>query len=1056
MSDDELDREEMDEVDEEGEEEEEEEEEEDDVEDKRNPKKPRNAGYYIDEFAEVDEDDDEEEEDDDEEVDGFLDKDEISEDRGTLRAAAIQLEQQRNAAGRKGRGFADLIDRIEKRGENYDDDEAEDVDADDDYDDDYGDTQVARQGLLPSVRDPKLWRVNTKPGREKDIVCLMMNKFFERSRGAEPLLIKSVVAPEHLPGYIYVEAEKEIHVKEAIKGIRNVYQWQVHLVRIQEMPDVLTSKRKAVVVERGSWVRIKRGDYKGDIGQVVDFDQARGKGTIRLIPRLDYAEYVGEGLTAEEKRKRKTRMPARFFNPDEAVQHAGSGSVESKRDLNTGEWQDHFAGMRFKDGYLLKQLNIKSLDVNNIVPTIDELTRFQDRSARNADGETDANALDEGLQALSAPLAASTRRNNVLRKGDVVKVIEGDLKHLMGVVESVDDDAITIMPRHEQLTELLQFPSAQLQRYFKVGDHVKVVSGKYHGQTGMVVKIDDLVAIVHSDLTNADIKVLISDIQEATEVTSGRLELGNYELHDIVQIEANRFGVIVRVDQSSFIVLDQHGTPVTIDLKAMGPKRHSRDAVTMDKFQNQLHQNDIVQVLDGPHRRRTGTIKHIMRYFVWCYSREYLENGGIFVVRAQSCQLMGAKAKAGYTPASSASSTTGRAPPQSPRHLMSGGGGQRTGASAPAGNHYGGAPRRKGADPLLNKTVVIKTGVWKGYLGIVKDCTDTTARVELHTKSKTINVARENLHETATNRMDTSMSDHGGSYFGGAGSATPMWGGRTPMRDDGTMTPLRNAPMTPSRGYGSDVWNPVVPNTPLRPQTPSYEGNDWTPSSYSNYNTPTPRSSYLSPYSPATPGMSSDGTPTTPGYSAYDPHTPSSSTPSAGTPMSNTPGMTPYNMPTPATPLTPNIPQTPATPMGDSVSTPYEEASTPGYVSTPAANAPLNDSVWAVVGIEVTFKASYAGGKYSQAKGAIVDVDEDGVCAVTISPSGERVSNVPQGNLVVVVPNKRDRVTIIAGEVKGAFGSLIGVYGQDGIVRLDGTQDIKILPMPNIARLAQQ
>ena len=35
--------------------------------------------------------------------------------------------------------------------------------------------------------------------------------------------------------------------------------------------------------------------------------------------------------------------------------------------------------------------------------------------------------------------------------------------------------------------------------------------------------------------------------------------------------------------------------------------------------------------------------------------------------------------------------------------------------------------------------------VWKGYVGIVKDATESTARVELHTSCKTISVDRTRL-----------------------------------------------------------------------------------------------------------------------------------------------------------------------------------------------------------------------------------------------------------------------------------------------------------------------
>lgn len=39
-----------------------------------------------------------------------------------------------------------------------------------------------------------------------------MTKFLEKRFDADRLQIKSVIAPEHLKGYVYIEAEKESHV----------------------------------------------------------------------------------------------------------------------------------------------------------------------------------------------------------------------------------------------------------------------------------------------------------------------------------------------------------------------------------------------------------------------------------------------------------------------------------------------------------------------------------------------------------------------------------------------------------------------------------------------------------------------------------------------------------------------------------------------------------------------------------------------------------------------------------------------------------------------------
>lgn len=102
-------------------------------------------------------------------------------------------------------------------------------------------TDVDQQALLPSVRDPKLWMVKCavclllsvlfskseipfvggvfellfvnayQIGKEREVAACLMQKYIDK--GPE-LQIRSVIALDHLKNYIYIEADKEAHVKE--------------------------------------------------------------------------------------------------------------------------------------------------------------------------------------------------------------------------------------------------------------------------------------------------------------------------------------------------------------------------------------------------------------------------------------------------------------------------------------------------------------------------------------------------------------------------------------------------------------------------------------------------------------------------------------------------------------------------------------------------------------------------------------------------------------------------------------------------------------------------
>lgn len=72
-------------------------------------------------------------------------------------------------------------------------------------------TDVDQQALLPSVHDPKLWRVKCGIGREREVAVCLMQKAIDRGSDFK---IRSVIALDHLESYIYIEAAMEAHVKE--------------------------------------------------------------------------------------------------------------------------------------------------------------------------------------------------------------------------------------------------------------------------------------------------------------------------------------------------------------------------------------------------------------------------------------------------------------------------------------------------------------------------------------------------------------------------------------------------------------------------------------------------------------------------------------------------------------------------------------------------------------------------------------------------------------------------------------------------------------------------
>ncbi|XP_042474526.1 putative transcription elongation factor SPT5 homolog 1 [Zingiber officinale] len=869
-------------------------------------------------------------------------------------------------------------------------------------------TDVEQQALLPSVKDPKLWMVKCAIGHERETAICLMQKFMDRS----DLQIKSVVALDHLKNYIYVEAEKEAHVLEACKGMRNIFSSaKVTLVPIKEMTDVLSVESKAVELARDTWVRMKIGIYKGDLAKVVDVDNVRQKVTVKLIPRVDL-QALANKLEGREVVKKKTFVPPpRFFNIDEAREmHI---RVERRRDKDSGEYFEMVDGLMFKEGFLYKTISVKSISLQNIDPTFDELEKF--RKPGDDDGE---------VASLSTLFA--NRKKGHFMKGDSVIIIRGECKNLKGWVEKVEEDTV-----YAKLPELgtIAFNEKELCKYFKPGDHVKVVSGVQVGATGMVVKVESHVLIILSDTTKDHIRVFADHVVESSEITTGVTRVGDYELHDLVLLDNMSFGVIIRLETEAFQVLKGVADkPEVVLVKFREIKsKIERRTTAKDRSNNIIAIKDVVRVVEGPFSGKRGPVEHIYRGLLFIHDRHHHEHAGFICAKAQSCVLgCGSQGNRDRNNVDSLSSrldalrspsrfqSPNRLPPRGPpsefqRYRGGGGRGGRGG---------------RGDEALVSKTIKIKSGPWKGYRGRVKEVTGYLVRVELDSQMKIVTVKRQDIADAVGNGAATPFRFGSGRETPMHPSRTPMHPYQTPMRDPGA-TPIHDGMRTPMH---DGTWAPMSP-----PRDNWEDGNPATWRTSPQYHPGTPVRTYDAP----TPGS---GWANTPGGSYGDSATPRES--SYGSAPS------PYLPSTPtAQPLTPSSASyLPGTPGGQPM--------TPGNVGLDMMSPTIggeSEGNWLMPDILVNVVK--AGGDFHV--GVVKDVLMDGSCKVAVGSAGNgETMTVTPSDVEVIRPKKSDRIKIMNGDMRGATGRLIGVDGSDGIVKLDDTYEVKILDLVLLAKLA--
>ncbi|KAF8524357.1 transcription elongation factor Spt5 [Hysterangium stoloniferum] len=1031
------------------EEEDEEEEEEDEEEDSGRRKKKQKRSHkrnaynrFVDLEAQVDSED-EPESSGDEGEDGFLAEPGFEgegEDEDVRRRSALHQRLDRQRLELNNKDAAVIAEEIELRHKRtgatrYTGDPA----------------NIPQRLLMPSVNDANLWQVRVKPGKERDICFSLMRKSIDLEFSARPLKILSAFQRDNLPGMIYIEARSQAQVQQALVGLVNVFPSRgMMLVPIEEMAPLLQYKRKVNLITEGAWVRIKRGKYQGDLAQVVDITDNGEEVGLKFIPRIDLnpKDDVGAGgagvIGADGKKRKKmgsglsvsTRPPQRFFNIEEVIKVYGRKSVSSRSKARVVVFQND----TFRDGYIEKDIRISGIQTEDVNPTLDEITKFVKQQDGEA-GEGGETSVDLSVIADAARKAAVV----VLQPGDRVEVFEGEQAGVHGTVQTITGEIVTLLAAGLELegqNVKVEVPARSVRKKFKAGDHVKVMAGHNVDETGLVVSVADNVVTFLSDLSMQEasiVSVFSKDLREAAEVGASTNVVGNYELHDLVQLDMQTVGVIFKTERDTFRVLDQNGQVRVVHPHQITMGRDSRRAIATDSSGHELRIGDNVKEIDGENRK--GQVLHIHQsFFAFLYNRELTQTGGVFVTRARSLTSVAPKNMLTHPNAKSSPFTTDLS---KMNPAMTG---------APPGGFVGsGAMGRGPRDRLIGVHVVVVKGTFKGYVGVIKDTNGAQARVELNTGNKVITVEKEKLKRPGQRPGDPPVPLESGR--GGGAMAPPIANyARTPAQNPYSDPGFK----TPAWGTSGRTPNPYSGSGS---RTPAWEGSSKTPNPYGN-RTP----GWIGGESGRTPAWSGGESGRTPnpyasggggGGGAVGGRTPAYGrtpnpyerlgAPTPGVYSAPTPGI--YGAPTPSFARTPGVAATPFVPGGGSESVRAPVFST--FTSIPHfilhyiliiilhyidadQETWLLDTSMKRSGLYVTFKPCrgehWHDGIYNDCEGVILSVMEPNSVYNTTAqiyvrspPPGllHEVPAVPVQFLVPVSPGLKDRAVALHGELKG-------------------------------------
>lgn len=169
----------------------------------------------------------------------------------------------------------------------------------------------------------------------------------------------------------------------------------------------------------------------------------------------------------------------------------------------------------FRKGFIFKPFLKKLILTDHVKPTIAESQKFLNLVTKNQELD-----FSDDEQLVEQAIRKTYMDGNSIdtTKGDKIKVIAGDLKGLDGTVVSMEDGFVIFKPNMEGYDQNLKLETSNITKFFEPGDAVRILEGKYKGETGLVTGFEDAQALIALDQRQKEIKIFGNHLKLKSEV----------------------------------------------------------------------------------------------------------------------------------------------------------------------------------------------------------------------------------------------------------------------------------------------------------------------------------------------------------------------------------------------------------------------------------------------------------------------------------------------------------------------------------------------------------
>jgi transcriptional antiterminator NusG len=153
-------------------------------------------------------------------------------------------------------------------------------------------------------REPSIFTVRTTAGQERNAAELIATK-----AQISKLEVLSILVPENLRGYIFIEATGPHVIDEAITGIKHVRSRVPGRISYADIEKYLVSKPIIEELEIGNIVEVTGGPFKGMRAKITRVNKVKREATLELLEATftlpitvsaDYLKVVEKGEVSNE------------------------------------------------------------------------------------------------------------------------------------------------------------------------------------------------------------------------------------------------------------------------------------------------------------------------------------------------------------------------------------------------------------------------------------------------------------------------------------------------------------------------------------------------------------------------------------------------------------------------------------------------------------------------------------------------------------------------------------------------------------------------------------